>query len=315
MRIELSEAVRLLKAGLVVAIPTETVYGLAASLQSPQAIDQIYRLKNRPDDNPLIVHIASYDQMRSIVKSFPLDFERLVHAFWPGPLTLILPVRDGVIPARVTAGQQTVGIRMPAHDTALEVIRQVGPLVAPSANLSGKPSGTCLEHIEDDFGIQFPVLDGGPCEEGMESTILYPAITGWKIVRHGAISAEQIETVLGYSVLPSAEEVANWKNLQAPICPGQRYRHYAPRANLVLGYESYRGAPSVVLGFLGRSYPHAKKVIILGDLEYPESISSGLYDQLRLLDHLGIDSAWVDCQFTSEGILRTVLERLQRASS
>lgn len=315
MRIEIREAIRLLKAGLVVAIPTETVYGLAASLERPQAIDEIYHLKNRPNDNPLIVHIGSFDQLRLLVKSYPRDYEKLIHAFWPGPLTLILPVKEGAVSKRVTAGSPFVGIRMPAHDVALEVIREVGPLVAPSANLSGKPSGTCLEHIEEDFGIRFPVLDAGSCEEGVESTILFPTESGWKIARFGAISGEQLEMVLGYSVLPTEEEVQALKSSKTPLCPGARYRHYAPKAHLVLGFDGYQGAPGIVLGFVGRDYPHAKKVIFLGDLDYPESISCSLYEQLRSLDQMGIDSAWVDCRFPQEGILRTIFERLQCASS
>ncbi len=306
MRITLEEAIRLLNAGEVVALPTETVYGLAAKLSEPKAIEKIFQLKKRPNDNPLIVHIANYEQLNEIVKLIPAHAQELMHCFWPGPLTIIEEACE-TVPMQARAGLPTVAVRMPDQPEILEIIKQTGPLVAPSANLSGKPSTTSAQHVEEDFGAGFPVLDGGNCKKGLESTIVY-FDGAWEIARLGATTQEQLAKVLGYT--PKLREQKESK----PVCPGQHYRHYAPQANLTLGTGDYPGSPVVVIGFKERQYSGAKKVYSLGSLKEPEGISASLYAVLRQLDRDHIQAAWVDCNFPKEGLFLTLAERLKRAA-
>lgn len=216
-------AVAQLKAGHPVAFPTETVYGLGAPLSAPDTIAKIFALKGRPHDNPLIVHISSLDQLAQIVTSYPAS---LVHTFWPGPLTLILPKKEEVSPL-ISAGLPTIGVRMPSHPLALQLLEALGePLVAPSANRSGSPSSTCAAHVRDDFGEELFILDGGESLYGMESTVL--ALDPPLILRPGALSRQELERVLGLP-LPSLPDHAVDRR-----SPGTQYRHYAPRALVCL---------------------------------------------------------------------------------
>ena len=216
MRVSLEKASELLRQGQVVAIPTETVYGLAASLSSTEAIDHIFTLKGRPADNPLIIHVADSNQVVYYSKDIPAGFEALASTFWPGPMTLVLPAVKEWVPASVRANLDTVAFRIPSHPLTLQVLSDVGPLVMPSANISGRPSATCPEHVESDFGEDFPVLDGGECLRGLESTILIYRKGRWEIVRQGALSSDIFESLLGYQ--PCIEEAGVNHH---PICPGQ----------------------------------------------------------------------------------------------
>jgi len=210
-----------LKAGEVVAFPTETVYGLGASLKHPLAIQKIFQLKGRPQDNPLIVHLSSVAEIAHLA-IIPEKLTLLEH-LWPGPLTVVLTAKE-CVPSIVKGGLSTVGLRIPDHPIALELLREVGPLVAPSANLSGKPSPTEAQHVREDFP-NLPILDGGPCRVGLESTIL--SLVGKPtILRPGAISKEELEEALGEEVIFSSSKEA--------LAPGMKYRHYAPEAQLLL---------------------------------------------------------------------------------
>lgn len=308
MHVNLSEAIHRLKNGEVVAIPTETVYGLAACLDQIPAIEHIFALKKRPAENPLIVHVADQHQLKDYVQDFPPDFDRLAKTFWPGSLTLILPCQTDHIPSIVRAGLPTTGFRMPQHPVTIELLRKTGPLVMPSANLSGRPSATRPEHVEEDFGLSFPVLDGGPCQKGVESTILYFKDNQWVIVRLGAISPEDFQSVLGY------QPVVMLKNpKEKPLCPGQLFRHYAPRAKLMLGNPEALSQAKFILGFKERNYPAHCKIIWLGSLHSPEEVAENLYQALRQLDIEGASQAWVDMNFPQEGLWSTIAERLSRA--
>lgn len=304
MRISLSQAITLLREGEVISVPTETVYGLAACLDKACSIDQIFELKQRPRINPLITHLADSEDIKSYVKELPPQFEALAEAFWPGPLTLILPVGDAV-PTVVRAGLPTAAFRVPSLSLTRELIRKTGPLVMPSANLSGRPSATRAEHVEEDFGIDFPVLDGGACKRGVESTILIYKDGEWGIVRLGALSAEQLQSVLGYAPLFLKREEG-----EAPVSPGQLFRHYAPRARLLFSREP---SSSYILGFRERSYPPGNRVIVLGALSSPEEVAENLYQALRQLDLEKAEEAWVDMDFPREGLWLTIAERLIRA--
>jgi L-threonylcarbamoyladenylate synthase len=307
MRISFSQAALALRSGEVVALPTETVYGLAASLEYSAAIEHIFTLKGRPLTNPLIIHVADSQELEPFVSHYPPDFENLAK-IWPGPLTCILPVNPSLIPSLVRAGLPTAGFRVPAHPLTRTLLQVTGPLVMPSANLSGRPSATRPEHIEDDFGKNFPILDGGICQKGVESTIVLYQDPEWVIVRLGALPLESFKSVLGYE--PKVMEKI--KDAQ-PLCPGQLYRHYAPRAHLILGEREALTQVSFVLGFKERLYPPEKRVILLGSLHYPEEVAENLYQALRQLDQEGASQAWVDMDFPRQGLWQTIAERLFRA--
>lgn len=308
MRISVQEASQLLKAGEVIGVPTETVYGLAASLEHPRAISRIFSLKNRPANNPLIIHVSSYQEMLPYMQGVPEGFYRLAQTFWPGPMTLVVPIIEETIPLTVRAGLTTAAFRVPGHSATQELLTMTGPLVMPSANLSGKPSSTCVEHVEEDFGRNFPVLDGGECSRGVESTILYFDESKWKIVRLGALSPEDFAGVLGY--VPDVVAKVEGK---APLCPGQLYRHYAPKARLLLGGEMVEGC--CVVGFSDRNYPRGCKLYSLGVSNGPSDAAHRLYAVLRQLDADCVEEAWVDMDFPIDGLWLTLRERLQKASS
>ncbi len=230
----------ILRAGGVVAIPTETVYGLAASALDEGAVARIFAAKGRPSDNPLIVHISSLSQLALLWKQTPESALTLARAFWPGPLTMVLPKTDAV-PACVSAGLDTVGVRMPSHPLARAVIEQAGvPLAAPSANASGRPSPTTAEDVLEDMdGKIDAVLDGGPCSVGVESTVVDLTGPCPRILRPGAVTLEMIEAALGKTEVDSAVTRAVQSG-ERPRAPGMKYRHYAPRAPVTV----YDGAPA-----------------------------------------------------------------------
>ncbi|MEZ5314671.1 MAG: L-threonylcarbamoyladenylate synthase [Chlamydiales bacterium] len=262
----IKQAAALLLEDQLVAFPTETVYGLGARLFSPKAIQRIFEIKKRPQDNPLIVHISSFDQIDRVVDDFP---EKLAAHFWPGPLTLILPKKK-YVPDAASAGLDKIGIRMPSHPLALELIETVGePLVAPSANLSGRPSSTTAEHVRDDFGDKIMVLEGGASPQGIESTIL--AFDPPTILRPGNISKEEIEAVIGQKVLTVYEKTSK------PLAPGMKYKHYAPQAKIHLT-ETY---PSISC---------SSKQLFLESIK-PEE----LYAVLREADKKGIEEIIIYC--------------------
>ncbi|HEX2583316.1 MAG TPA: L-threonylcarbamoyladenylate synthase, partial [Chlamydiales bacterium] len=223
---QIEEAAVILKQGEPVAIPTETVYGLAAPIFHREAVKKIFTLKKRPADNPLIAHISSMAMLAMIAENVPDSFFRLTDCFWPGPLALILPKKERVS-LLVSGGHGTIAVRMPSHPTALTLLEAVGePLVAPSANISGRPSPTTVQDVLEDLnGSLKAVLDGGPCELGIESTVLSLVHDIPTLLRPGSISKEQIEDVLQRKIAaPQQEERA--------LSPGMKYRHYAPKAKI-----------------------------------------------------------------------------------
>ncbi|MBM3201118.1 MAG: threonylcarbamoyl-AMP synthase [Chlamydiae bacterium] len=224
----IDKAAQLLNQGHLVAIPTETVYGLAGLFGSIETYNQIYEVKGRPSDNPLIVHIGEKSWIYDLIDSAPTSLEILLDHFFPGPLTLILKKAYHISPS-LTANLPTIAIRMPSHPLALELLRKVGhPIVAPSANLSGCPSPTRAEDVLEDFNGKIPmILDGGPCQIGIESTVLSLLDNKPCILRPGIITEEAIENVLQTKLGSSGKEV---------LSPGMKYRHYAPKAKVSLIY-------------------------------------------------------------------------------
>lgn len=226
------QAVAGLRAGEVVALPTETVYGLAANAFDPAAVGRIFAVKGRPARNPVIVHVASLEQARQCVRDWPAAADRLARAFWPGPLTLVLP-RAEAVPANVTAGGSTVGIRWPAHPLMQAVIRAAGfPLAAPSANLANHLSPTSAAHVREQLGGRIPlILDGGQCQVGIESTVLDLVAVPPRVLRPGMIGVSALEAVVGPLADLSPTPGAVGQILRSP---GQLARHYAPRARLLM---------------------------------------------------------------------------------
>lgn len=306
MIVSWEQATDLIQQGKIVGIPTETVYGLAASIQHEAAIHEIFSLKGRPTDNPLIVHGADLESLEPLIENEQSDWRKLAKNFWPGPLTIIVHANIEKVSVLARGGHPTVALRVPAHKQALQIIAQTGPIVAPSANLSGRPSPTQMQHVLDDFGDKVSVVDGGHCDHGLESTIIHYLDSSWQILRRGSISLEQLEQVLGYKPIQL--------NNTAIACPGQKYRHYAPTTPLILSARASSEQTALIIGFSGRVYPHAQRVLILGDLRSPEEIARNLYQVLRQVDHYKVLSAIVDFAFEPVGILATVAERLQRAS-
>jgi L-threonylcarbamoyladenylate synthase len=228
----IKEAAALIRAGELVGFPTETVYGLGADALQAQAVAQIFAVKGRPVDNPLIAHVCSLEMATALAEFTPLA-ERLAERYWPGPLTLVLPRRP-IVPDIASAGLPTVALRWPSHPVAVALIEAAAtPIAAPSANLSGRPSPTMAAHVLEDLAGKIPlILDGGPVEIGLESTVLdaqreYPVL-----LRPGLISAEELAEFCGDCLFPVAGST------ERPAAPGMKYRHYAPRGLLYLAADS-----------------------------------------------------------------------------
>lgn len=324
----LAEAARVLRAGNLVAFPTETVYGLGGNALDGTACARIFQVKGRPQDNPLIVHVASKDEALRLVREWNEAAERCAQAFWPGPLTLVLP-KSSAIPDEVTAGLDTVAVRMPSHPVALALIRKAGlPIAAPSANLSGKPSPTSGAHVWHDLAGRIPlILDAGSSEVGLESTVL--DLSGFvpTILRPGGIGKEQLTVALGEVQVdrPSGE--------QPPKAPGMKYRHYAPKGEMLLLGRTQdkvlermaeeilkahrRGMRVGILCTLENApYLHTQLpdlLFVLGSADRPEEVASNLYEGLRLCDSQDMDIILAE-GIEENGIGSAVMNRLKKAA-
>ncbi len=275
----LERYINLLKSGRVVAFPTETVYGLGASATDPDAVRKIFEVKNRPADNPLIVHISSYKMLNGFAKEIPEDAEKLMEAFWPGPLTLIFKKKPQVLDI-VTAGLDTVAVRWPSHPLSQDLIARVGPLAAPSANSSGKPSPTKPEHIKEDFGEGFPIVEAGETQVGLESTVLDVSQKPFRLYRPGNVSRNQIENIID-------EAIAEVKvdNDEKPKSPGIKYSHYAPEAKVQwLNIEDSLDDAEILYMMHSPTTELEKENIIYFNEDFAE-MAHQLYDRFRSADH------------------------------
>ena len=312
-----------LKNGQVVGMPTETVYGLAANALNSEAVAKIFEAKNRPMDNPLIVHIAELDQLLELTTEVPFAAIQLANAFWPGPLTMVFE-RSEVVPNAVTAGGSTVAVRMPSHPLALALIKECGfPLAAPSANRSGSPSPTTATHVMDDMKWLIPaVLDGGSCTVGVESTVLSLAGGNPRLLRPGGVTKEQIEAVIGaVEVDPSVTENVHLEQVSSP---GMKYKHYAPEAKVILlcgegdkfcGFvNEQQGEGIAALCFEEDGKKLTVPFLSLGSVNNPKDWMQRLFAQLRKADQLGYETVYAHCPpKNGEGL--AVYNRLIRAAA
>ena len=319
----IERAAEILKNGGIVAIPTETVYGLAASAYDKEAIKSIYKAKGRPSDNPLIVHISDLSEIYEVVSEFPEHAKKLAERFWPGPLTMILP-KNEKIPAEVTGGLESVAVRYPSHKLAQRIISEAGvPLVAPSANISGRPSPTKFEHVFEDLNGKIDaIVRGGDCNVGVESTVVSMLSKVPKILRPGKVSAEDIRQVVGAAevdegIFKKAED--NRKVLS----PGMKYKHYSPSTpvKIILGsnreyinYVNEKKDDNIVALCFDEEVPLIKiPYVSYGSVYDTATQAKNLFDALRRVDEFGANVVYAHYVEKDEFSL-AVYNRLIRAA-
>ncbi len=328
----LEQAGAALAAGALVAFPTETVYGLGADARNSQAVERIFAAKGRPSDNPLIVHIADREQLDEMVLPYPQLASELMDHFWPGPLTIVLPAREGVLSPLVTAGLATVGVRMPRHRAALALLREAGcPVAAPSANRSGRPSPTLAWHVQEDLeGRIEGIVDDGPTGVGLESTVVeLPEPGVIRILRPGGVTREALAHAFPGIFIDS--EATGEEDVSAPRSPGMKYTHYAPQGELhiVLGDDSEaaasyireqqssarrRGETTGILAFAERLAGYeADQVLSLGSEHELENAAHLLYAALRRMDACGVQRIWAEGCVT-DGIGEALMNRMVKAA-
>lgn len=318
----LERAVELLRAGEIVAVPTETVYGLAADARNGDAVRKVFLAKGRPAHNPVIVHVASVAMARQCVEGWPEVADRLARAFWPGPLTLVLP-KAAVIPDVVTAGGPTVGVRWPSHPFMRALIERCGfPLAAPSANPANRLSPTTAAHVVAGLGQVVPlIVDGGACQVGLESTVLDLSVHPPRVLRPGMVHAAALEAVLG-KLTPRAGRHTG----QALRSPGQLPRHYAPRARLLVLPWADGAGLEAQLRTLG---VHSKDAFVIAHTNIPsaegfggvsviphdpEAFARALYAELHRCDASGAGCVVVEA-VPSEVAWSAIADRLRRAAA
>lgn len=327
----LKEAGQIIREGGLVAFPTETVYGLGADAMNAEAAAKIYAAKGRPSDNPLIVHIVDMEQVDMLAKEIPEAAKKIMEAFWPGPLTIILNKRDEV-PDGTTGGLKTVAIRMPSHPDAQALIRESGRVIAaPSANTSGRPSPTTAAHVMEDMQGRIPmILDGGPVGIGIESTIVDMTGEVPMILRPGYITQEMLENVVGtVKVDPAVSGRKMQKNVVAKA-PGMKYRHYAPKGKLTLvegpqekvvekinTLASEKEQQGFRVGIIGTDETIADYHIdckkSIGSRENPDSVAANLYAILRECDELELDYIYSE-SFFEKGLGNAIMNRMLKAA-
>ena len=318
-------AAEILKSGGLVAIPTETVYGLGANGLDPEAVAKIFAAKGRPQDNPLILHLAGPEQMEDFCHHIPQAAYTLAERFWPGPLTIVLPAKS-CVPKCTTAGLSTVAVRCPDSEITRKIIALAGvPVAAPSANISGKPSTTTAAHVlHDHDGRIDAIVDGGPCRVGVESTIVDLTEDRPRLLRPGGITPEQLIEVLGDLIVDKAVTAQIDKDAVVKA-PGMKYRHYAPDCSVVIVSGSREKAASYI-----RDHYKAGDRVLCFEEELPlyegcaplsyglesdvETLSAGLFSALRELDDPSIHRVYARCP-VGGGVAYAVQNRLKKAAA
>ncbi len=318
-------AARIIREGGLVAVPTETVYGLGADGLNPAAVAKIFAAKGRPQDNPLILHVTGAEQIEQFCHHIPESAYRLAEAFWPGPLTMVLPARSAV-PKCTTAGLPTVAVRCPDSDITRKIIALAGvPIAAPSANISGKPSTTTAQHVlHDHDGRIDAVVDGGDCRVGVESTIVDLTETPPRLLRPGGITPEQLTEILGDLVIDKAI-TSQLKADEVAKAPGMKYRHYAPQCQVIIVSGSREAASQ----YIHKHFQENDRVLCFmeelelysdcsplsyGSEQDAESLSHGLFAALRLLDEPSVGTVYARCP-EGGGVAYAVQNRLKKAAA
>lgn len=326
----MDRAGKLIAKGELVAFPTETVYGLGGDALDPDASRKIYAAKGRPSDNPLIVHIAEFDDMKRVAREVPEQARKLADAFWPGPLTMIVWKSDAV-PEATTGGMQTVAVRMPNHPVALELIRRSGCLIAaPSANTSGRPSPTEAQHVAEDLSGKIAmILDGGPVGIGIESTIIDLTEEKPMILRPGYITPEMLSEVLQEEVVIDPGIIAA-DDTRKPKAPGMKYKHYAPKAEMIIVDGAQDAVIAKINELTAAKRVEGKKVAVIATDETKErydaqvilsmgrrsdedAIAQHLYKILRECDELEVGEIYSEC-FQTPRIGQAIMNRLLKAA-
>ena len=325
----LRQAAEIIKKGGLVAFPTETVYGLGGDALNPDSSRKIYAAKGRPSDNPLIVHISSFEDIRKIVRELPETAVKIADTFWPGPLTMILP-KSRAVPRETTGGLDTVAVRFPSHPVARKLIEYSGGYIAaPSANASGRPSPTLARYVAEDMDGRIDmIIDGGEVGIGLESTIVDLTEETPRILRPGYVTREMLDGTLEKTDIDVT--IINPDSGQAPKAPGMKYRHYAPRGRLTI----VEGPPEQVIAYINR---HAEEdrgkgektgvigttevleqyqadvVKCIGNREAEEDIARNLFSVLRELDGEKVESIYSE-SFSSKGLGQAIMNRLLKAA-
>ncbi|MBE6981940.1 MAG: threonylcarbamoyl-AMP synthase [Ruminococcaceae bacterium] len=318
-------AADLIRDGQLVALPTETVYGLGANGLVEAAVSKIFQAKGRPQDNPLILHVAQASDMERYCHSIPKVAYALAERFWPGPLTMVLPARD-IVPKATTAGLSTVALRCPDCAVTRQIIALSGvPIAAPSANLSGKPSTTTAQHVYHDHKGRIPlIIDGGPCRVGVESTIVDLSEGTPRLLRPGGITPEQLLEVLEELVIDKAV-TAQLQAGDVVKAPGMKYRHYAPNAQVLI----VKGSRESAARYIHAHFVPGDRVLCFREelplyencapLAYglesqPETLSAGLFAALRELDDPHVSRIYARCP-EGGGIAIAIQNRLGKAAA
>ena len=326
----MEQAGKLIAEGELVAFPTETVYGLGGDALDPDASRRIYAAKGRPSDNPLIVHIADFDDMKRVAREVPEQAKKLADAFWPGPLTMIVWKSDAV-PEATTGGMQTVAVRMPNHPVALELIRRSGCLIAaPSANTSGRPSPTEAQHVAEDLSGKIAmILDGGPVGIGIESTIIDLTEEKPMILRPGYITPEMLSEVLQEEVVIDPGIIAA-DDTRKPKAPGMKYKHYAPKAEMIIVDGAQDAVIHKINELTAAKRAEGKKVAVIatdetkdrydaqvilsmGKRADEDAIAQHMYKILRECDELDVGEIYSEC-FQTPRIGQAIMNRLMKAA-
>lgn len=323
-------AADILRTGGLVAFPTETVYGLGANALDEKAVAEIFVAKGRPSDNPLIVHVCNVEMVKSLVKNIPELALKLMERFWPGPLTLIME-KSSCVPEIITAGLNTVAIRMPAHPIALKIIEESGvPVAAPSANISGRPSPTEAKHVIEDLLEKVElIIDGGSSQVGLESTVLDVTVNPPMILRPGGITKEQLEEAVGKIDIDKAILSDHQEDLK-PKAPGMKYTHYSPKADVIIiegnveacvekikelaaSYEKNEVPVGILATEQTKGFYTLGTVMSLGDREKPHTIASNLFRGLRHLDNKGVKVILAEA-VEDTGVGLAVMNRMKKAA-
>ena len=317
---DIAQAAEIISVGGIVGMPTETVYGLAANAEDPEAVKKIFEAKGRPQDNPLIVHLADISQIEEFAQDIPAIAYRLAEHFCPGPLTMVLPKRDR-IPNITSAGLDTVGIRIPCHKTALKLIKMSGKAIAaPSANLSGSPSPTSAEHVMNDMNGRIPaIIDGGSCAVGVESTVISFEDGKIRLLRPGFVSEEELaefgEVIKDRHITEAAAEGETVRS------PGMKYKHYSPKANVTILSGSREKYLEFVNGHGGNGvfampFDEDEKMCAIPCVPYgdtSEEQAARIFAVLRKFDEMGAKQVYARCP-SQDGVGLAVYNRLLRAA-